>query len=237
MTTLTQVVDTIVAEVKRRDLTSRITTFANQTIREVHAQPNQLGRSLTFKANLHERILIPDVDTGFVWPIPEARNFQLLSDVWYQIPGVAPLERTPSSAMENRHEVNGRFYFYRSGDSFVFDGYGGTDAPIMVAYHSFPRRLTHFLRNAPVLWNEEEQRYEYSDEYNTTPEKRQEALDKSTNWVLERWTDVILEGVRAKTYKSIGDDGRARLSYSLYESSRPQLVAAESYEYIPRVTR
>lgn len=43
-----------------------------------------------------------------------------------------------------------------------------------------------------------------------------------------RWQEVIEEGLRAKIYKRVGDDQRARTSYSLYQSLRKGLVMAES---------
>src|SRR5690606_23254463 len=101
---------------------------------------------------------------------------------------------------------------------------------IFIAYYAFPRRLPFFKTGAPCEWDELNEEYKFAASV-VTPEDQAKALNQSTNWLLERWTDLVMEGVRAKAYKKIGDDARARLSYSLYESGRSQLISAESYEY------
>lgn len=228
--TFSQLVDAMVQEHNAPDLKSTIISFVNQTIREVHsAKPG--NTPILYGANLQEDTLTADADVGFTWDIPNPQNFQKLAAVRYDAFGSGrdayAKERVPSRMyLESRHDK----IYYRTGMSFAFAGYGGTGSTISLAWHEAPRRLTYYaVADRPAVWNDVTQAFTYKDSYAGTDNLKAEARVLSTNWLLDRWEELIMQGVRTKIYAKRGDQLRGTLAYSSFESMRPDLVAAESW--------
>lgn len=220
MTTFSQLVDVMVSETKRPDLVSEIATYLNQTIREVHqAQDN--GGPILYGDNLHEKVLIATVATGFSWLIDEVDTFQVLQAVRYDSvfgDDCRPIyveQRKPGRILNSL-----RYFWYRSGNYIQFAGYGGVDGQISLAWYAYPRRLSYYPANCrPATWTDDYQ-WSYHADWVATEEGREQAELMSSNWLLLRWTDVIMEGLRAKVYKRVGDKDRANLCYSLFSQLR-----------------
>lgn len=234
MTTFSQMVDTLVAESRRRDLQADIVTYLNQTIRDVHF--GQQNKNLVkYNDNLVEAIAFASSETSNVWPIPAPQRFATVAGIFFPWADSAATERKPSMV----HTLDdSACIWYRSGPNLVFSGYGGIDAPIWIAYFEYPRQLVYYktaLR--PAVWSDEEQSYSYLAAYSATPELQEQAKLLSTNWLLERWEHAILEGGRAKLYKKLKDDMAMRSAYSAFESARLSIAAAETYENQPLFSR
>jgi hypothetical protein len=226
MTTFSQLVDSAVLEAKRPDLRQEIANYLNQTIRELHFEPKN-NSVIFYSENLVEELLVANVESGFGWDIPLPADFQKMAVVkyltqWLDGQQVFPREITPSRGMGQYTH-----FFYRAGGRFNFSEYGGVNAQIALAYFRFPRRLLYKPSGATryAEYNPEDG-WTYPSGANT-PEAQLAARTLSSNWLLMRWVDVVAEGLRAKIYKRLSDDPRARTSYSLYASLRNGVYTSE----------
>lgn len=231
MTSFSQLVDKLVLETRRPDLLTEITTYLNQTIRELHFTPRE-GNAILYRDNLNELQLTASSEEGFTWDIPSPQNFQAMQavrydDVYIDDQMAYSPEQTPGRQLRGL-----TLYHYRAGRSYAFYGYGGTDSTISLAYYSYPRALKYrvdALREA--TWDDDGGwTYNTVDavDYNSTAELQEEALDRCTNWILDRWETVVQEGLRAKVYKRLSETERARTCYSLYSTLRQGLFTSEA---------
>lgn len=227
MFTFSQMVDEIVSEVKRPDLTSEIARYVNQTVRECHFDPERNAVQF-YRNNGKELAITSTTEASHVWRIPNPTTFQKLAGVQYPIKfggdgqSVWPTETTPG-----RHLKDLDYYFYQAGDSFVFSGYGGVGVPINLYYFAFPASLPYFRANCRPMEYDYLGTKKYSADW-IHEHARDDATLLCTNWVLQRWSDIVSEGVRAKLYKRVSDTERARTCYSLYAQLRKGLVTSES---------
>jgi hypothetical protein len=221
MTTFSQLVDDVIRETRRPDMVREAADYLNQTIREAHTHP-QNNAMLTYDENLVEVLLTANVDSGFGWDIPNPATFQAMQAVHYRTRDVWPDSVTPSRGLRDRRD-----YYYRAGRHFSFSDYGGINAQIALAYYEFPSVLAYYLPGQrPCEWTPEGG-FTYATPFDT-PQLRPAAEAYCTNWLLLRWGVVLKEGLRAKIYKRLGDDTRARTCYSLYQSLRTGLATSES---------
>jgi hypothetical protein len=229
VSTYSQIIDDLVAETLRPDMLVSMGIYLHQTIRELHV--NQ-GASLKYADNLIEVELTADLEEGYTWQIPNPQRFQLMESVWYEMRGLYAKSRFPSSAFAFSEEINGDVYFYRSGQYFCFSGYGGLDSIVKLAYYEYPRQLIYYKPAVrPATWNVETQSWSYLSSYNVDSTTKANALLLSTNWMLDRYEDLIKEGIRAKLYKRLGDGDRARMSFSSFESFKPVLFSSETQDH------
>jgi len=226
MTTFSQMVDDLVVESLRPDLLPTIITYLNQTIRDVHfGQQNKA--LIKYNDNLNESIVYGVGEQSTVWPIPSSQLFAKVEAIFFPDVDSLAVERKPSMIHTLGTEPA---TWYRSGQNLVFDGYGGINAPIWIAFLSYPRQLVYYKKDRPCVWSDAEQTYTYATAYAGTPELQETARLLCTNWLLERWQHVIMEGGRAKLYKRLEKELGMRAAYSSFESARMALVAAESFE-------
>lgn len=227
MTTASQLVDDVVRETRRPDMLSDILDYLNQTIRELHFTPDN-GNAIKYDENFRELLLTVNAETGFSWTVPNPALFQEMGAVKYpsvysRDGDVYARKMTPGRAL-NRVD----YYYYRIGSTFVFSGYGGTNAQIALAYYEYPRSLRYYASaDRPAVWDVEAMDFTYKDSFNTSDELRLDARNFTSNWLLIRWRDVVVEGVKAKVYKRLADDTRARTSYSLYGQLRNGIFTSE----------
>ena len=226
MFTLSQMVDDIVSEVKRPDLTSEIVRYVNQTIRECHFSTDRQA-AIFYRDNFNEELLTADVESGFTWTLPNPTIFQKMAGVKYpakfDMAGneIWAIETTPG-----RHLRDLEFYFYQVGQTFVFSGYGGINANIALGYFAFPSSLKYYSVASRPAEYDAETGWTYNSAI-ITDEDKEAARLVSTNWLLMRWSDVVSEGVRAKLFKRVSDTERARNCYSLYGQLRQGLMSSE----------
>lgn len=225
-TTFSQLVDDVVQDLGRPNLKTRVARLLNQTVRELHTNEN--GGSVRYARNLVEDRLIADVSTGFAWQAPAL--LQAVRAVRYDAvfdscgapryaqrvnpgPGLAAVECA----------------YYQSGGTLFFKGYGGTDAPISIAYYLFLPSLRYYdVASRPGT-------YDDSGTFVVSPNfvgTEAEARALTTHWLLERWDDSVLyEGVIAKVFKSVDESNdRARSTFAAYQQMRLQLATIERAE-------
>ena len=228
MTTFSQLVDQLVAETRRPDMGLDVRRYCNQTIRELHTDP-ETNKILFFADNFKQLQLTADVDNGFSWEMPNPANFQKLHIVGFA--GVydgdgKSVFSTPTTP--GRHLNTLTTYHYQAGNRFFFNGYGGINQQIALGYYELPQRLSYQEEDDRlVIWDEEAQVFDY-DPSLTTDELREAALTMATNWILTRWEDTVAEGLRAKVYKRVSDTERARTCYSMYQAMRAGFWTSEN---------
>lgn len=228
MTTFSQMVDDLTQEVMRPDMLASVATYLNQVIRELHADPTS-GNSVMYESNLHE--VRPEVNvenpSAFFWQPDTYATFQQIQsaryDEVYDSDGrqAWPRRVKPGIVLNTLEH-----YYYQSGKFFCFFGHGGIGSHISIAYYRFPRHLAYYTAgNRPC--DMDEAGLNFYGQFRNTVEDQEQAELLCTNWLLMRWRTIVEEGVRAKIYKRLADDSRARLSYSLYMQQRTQLITSE----------
>lgn len=226
MTTFSQTIDELVREHVRPDLRPTIVAYLNQTIRELHSDSNS-GAPLLFDANRKEAEWTVPSDPAS-WPVPSVARFQQFETAYYVGPGVYALKRHPSRAFE-RGIDNEEPYWYRAGAYVIFSGIK-KDQKIKMTYFEFPPVLVYYeSAQRPAVYDVETDGYTYLPSYDIDETTRENARNLTDNWLLNRWPEVVKQGCRAKIFSRLGEETRAKMSYSLYESQRQGLKASESF--------
>jgi hypothetical protein len=225
MTTFSQMVDELVLEHLRPDLKTSICAYLNQTIREVHSDKN--GIPILFNSNRNELDYTVTV-LPVVWPIPSVPRFQKLDTAYYPESGRYAKERALSRAYDNGVGSDDA-YWYRSGQNIVFNGVL-VGNHIYLAWFEFPRQLLYYaVADRPATYDVENDSYTYLPAYDVDATTREDAVNKTDNWLLTRWPEMMKQGVRSKIFSRLGEDVRAKTNYSLYESQRAGLIGSEQY--------
>lgn len=222
MTTFSQLVDALVAETRRPDMIAEIISYANQTIRELHFNPDN-NAAVFYKDNFFEQLLTPTVESGFGWDVPDPGTFQAMQVVHYTLRNVYPSERIPSRALANL-----QYYYYRTKGTYIFSGYSGLSDRIAIGYFAFPRRLMYYTPERRPAEYSPDIGWTYYSTFGASEVLREAGQGFVSNWLLFRWPDVVAEGIRAKIYKRVGDTDRARVCYSAYTALRNNVVTSET---------
>lgn len=227
MRTFSQMVDEIVSEVRRPDLTSDTARYLNQTIRECHISTDRNAIQF-YHDNTREIQLTTTVEDKHVWAIPRPTQLQKMGAVNYlnqfTIRGDSVWAKPTTPGHHLRDLTH---YYYQVGQSFVFSNTGPVGSKINLYWFEFPASLPYFAATCrPMVYDS------YGGKVYSEPWVCDDAQDDadciSTNWLIERWSDVVSEGVRAKIYKRLSDTERARTCYSMYMQLRQGLVTAET---------
>ncbi len=231
MQTFSQLVDSIVLETRRPDLTTDIARWLNQTVRECHFDPES-GNALTFKSNLNEERITATLASGQTWVVPDVSRFQ--TEMAFRFDNMLDLDGYPVYAKRSTpgKMMEREFYmYYQVADTFVFGGlkgYGGIGATLSLSWFEFAPSLKYFASGSrPAVWDDVNNAWVYAPAYDVDATTRQAAQDLVTHWMIQRWTSILEEGLRAKVYKRLSDEGRQRTSYSLYQQLRRGLVTSE----------
>lgn len=232
MTTFSQAVDRAVAETGRVNLKTRAEGFCNETIREMHTDERSLP--VFFSKNRVEIQITAVSESGETWIPPkglqivEAVNFPTISTPDMK-PVFARFRRPGRRQNETPH------YFYRTGNFFVFSGYGGIAALINISHFVFPPRLKYFAIGSRPAEFDDIDGFTYFDLTGNTPPGLDYTLTANqplaealvTNWFLQDWEDTLNNGIKAAMYRDAADTERARLFFSRFGSMRLSLVEAE----------
>lgn len=223
MATFSEMVDGMVTELLRPDLRTSIATYLNQTIRELHFKP-QVAAPILFDANRIELQKVASADGPYVWTIPNAACFAVLESIYLEDIGVYAVEKTPKIAYERGLNLADDYYWYRAGSDIAISNVvsGWT---IDISYWAYPRALPYYpLATRLVTYNLETAAYTLIAGGGAPSESE---LDLCTNWLLDRWPDALREGIRSKVWRRLGEESRARMSYSAYVEHRTMLWNTE----------
>lgn len=230
MTTFSQLVDKMVLETRRPDMRAEIASYLNQTLREVHFEPSR-GNVTLFRENYREATVTIDSEDRQTWTAPNPALLQNITAVRYDSVfnrdgrRVYAEQLTPGPRMESSD-----YFYYRAGSQVVFGGligYGAIGGTISVAYYEYPPSLKYYAEASRPASYDPATGWTYLAEYDTSDAQREIAQALTTNWLLLRWETVLEEGLRAKIYKRLSDDGRQRTTYSLYMQLRQGLYTSE----------
>lgn len=224
MTTETGTFSALVDEARMRsgrtDRSSDIISYARSTMRECTV----LSR---FSQNTVEGTYTVTT-IPFIQERPD--NFRMWEALQY--PYFDRQKGFPIFAKEKRpgfaQNTNDVYWFYRAGDSFVFNGLAVGDI-ITFAYQSYLPRLAYYsvIADRPATYDLETELWSYHVDYTGNDTLNQQGEDKVTNWLLFNWYDLVLEGTLAKLYKTVGDE-RQRASFALYKQQQKDLLQGES---------
>lgn len=240
MYTHSQLIDNLVAELVRPDLLVALSNYLNQTIRELHTTTDNPPTPIDYVGNLGEAELIADADVGFSYTLANPYRFQRIESVYYVQFGKYATERKPSSIKAFDGSVDGAEYgYYRSGNQVFFNNYGGTNASILIAWFDHIQRQSYYpAGQRPCEWNETTESFDYFTvgpiDYGSTPALQERAQFLCTNWMIQRWYDTMMQGVRAKLWARLADDVRGKTAYSSYQTMRGQLAQTETLVMTPR---
>lgn len=223
MATETGTFSALVEDVRKRsgrmDRTADIVSYARSTMRECTVlgefSQNTIEGTVTATA-------VPFVlkrPSGFrMWEAIRSPYFSRRNKSIYFI------EKKPG----NEQNTNNPYWFYRAGDSFVFNGLAVNDI-LTYAYQQYLPKL-HFYATAadrPATYDLETNLWSYHADYTGNDTLNQQAQDLVTNWLLFNWFDMIMEGTLTKLYKTVGD-ARDKTSFALYKQQQKDLIAGES---------
>ena len=215
--TFSALIDEAVLRSGRRNRRNDIISYARTTIRECLVKEN-FYRSLV-------ELEVQTTSEPFVWKRPQRlRILVAVQYPYYTAHGnpIFPKERAPGE-VKNEDE----FYFYQSGESYVFNGVAA-NSTLKIAYLEYLKRLAYYENeeDRPARFDIETETWTYHADYASTEEQQEVARGLVTNWLLFDWYDLILEGTLAKIFKSVGD-ARNQLAYSTYKSLQKDLSLAE----------
>lgn len=232
MTTFSQAVDIMIAECQRPDMKANIVDYINQTIRELHL--DQSGSPIKYADNLVEEEVVANVDENLQWAIPYPQRFQGMEAVYYSDSGKYARLRKPSTAFVFRDEVDGEYYYYRTGAYYAFSGFGFTGSVVKLSYFNYPKRLVYFDKTGanirPAVWDDKTESFSYAPAYTGDPTLQANARELSTNWLLDRWEDVVKAGARVKLWNRLNNQERGKVAYSTYQELRKGLAGAETFD-------
>ncbi len=225
--TFSALVDEAILRSQRKDRIVDIVSYARSTIRECQV--------LAF----FEQDLIEDSITAtavpFNWPRPLNLRTILAAK-----PQVVLDRRGKKLYFKNRppgQVVRDEDYFlYLSGDTFLFSGLSlEVNNIIDIAYFTYARRFIYYIIvDRPATWNPETETWSYHADFSATQELKDKAEALVSNWLVFYWYDLILEGVLAKVFKSVGDE-RSRTAFALFKSMQKDLLSGERVIYLKDV--
>lgn len=222
MTTFSQLVDSVVVELVRPDQRGNIASYLNQTLRELHFRPGH-NSPILYEENRREDDPAINTDGVWLWPVPNPATFHDVEAIFLPELGIYVPRKNPRITRNQSFEPYADVFYYRGGSTIAISGVkNGWTAQI--SYHVFPRSLAYQLPASRIVeYNPETGEYERKN--GGTPSQAE--MDAATNWLLQRWDTVIAEGLRAKAWKRIGDEGRARMCFSAFESMRTSITNGE----------
>lgn len=228
MTTFSQMVDLLAKEIVRPDMVTMLPDYLNQTIRELHTNA-QTSLPVLYNDNRMEGEIVLDStvndNDNYVWPLPNINRLQVVEAVYFHYcRRYAQLKSPGVARVPNIHDPLRELYYYRIANSVVFSRPGGEGDKVDISYFLYPKRLVYYpSASRKVTYDQESELFTYSNGGTVAD------LPNYTNWLLSRHPDCLMEGVRAKAYKRMDDQNRARLAYSQFESARAGLIATEEY--------
>jgi len=227
--TFSALVDEIGARSGRVERTADITAYARSTMRECTVLAE-------FAQNTIEGTVVVDA-VPFILAVDKLKNYRRFEAIQYPYfdshgQNIYAKERKPGK-VKNPNDI---YFFYRAGDSFIFNGLNINDS-IAYAYQRYLPKLVYYanVSDRPARFDLETDAWIYHPDYIGNDILKQEGRDKVTNWMLFNWYDMILEGTLTKLtklYKTVKDP-RDKTSYALYKQQQSDLLAGESQVIAP----
>lgn len=222
--TFSALIDEALRRSQRKDRIADVVSYARSSLRECQVQAY-------FEQDMIEDSITVDA-VPFVWARPINLRTILAAK-----PNSVTTARGEQKYFKNLPPGQSRrtadYFLYLSGNSYIFSGLHLEAGQVIdVAYMTYSRRFIYYdVADRPATFDPETQLWTYSAAYSATEELQEQARDLVTNWVIEHWYDMILEGTLAKLYKTVGDE-RNRTAFSLYKSMQKDLLKGERVVYL-----
>lgn len=222
--TFSALVDEVILRSQRRDRIADVVSYARTTIRECQVLA-------FFEQDLIEESITATAEP-FEWPRP--LNLRtILAAKPQDIIGrrgkkLYFTNRPPGQVVRDED-----YFLYLSGDTFLFSGLSLESGLVIdIAYFTYSRKFIYYVTDdRPAVWDPETETWSYHANYSATQELNDEAEALVTHWLLFYWYDLILEGVLAKIFKSVGDE-RSRTAFALFKSMQKDLLKGERVIYL-----
>lgn len=214
-----ELIDSCIQRSGRKDRQADIIDYANTTIRECQTLA-------LFHRDLVEETVLATAEPT-VWTLPN--TFRQMRVVLY------PDGMYPDYMMPGKQQKYLDRYYYAASGYMVFVGCGTQGATtlsqvIKLAYYSYLPRLKYYaVGSRPAVYDDETNAWTYNP-VTTDPDEQAAARAKVSNWLLTHYNEMIKEGTLAKLFKSIKDQERSMMSYSLYKSMQEDIKKAEGFE-------
>lgn len=201
-----ELVDRAVHAAGRPDALDDLAYWTNVSMREI--QKREDFDDDTWE----ESVVIPVGDRSVIWTPEVGRERFRRLDIAEDGCGCKIKMVKPSSRL--RHECLPRMY--ASGGSYVITT---GCSPISLYYYVYVPWLAYFPKDArPAVFDMAE------NDWNTTDE---DAIAQVSNWLLERHSEVVLNGTLAKFFAS-KQDPRQQVHYSAFEQGISHIIRGES---------
>ena len=216
--TFSALIDESILRSQRQDRRSDLVSYARSTIRECQVLA-------FFEQDMIEDTLNVDA-VPFLWERPIRLRTMLAARpdivgrrgkrIWFK-------NRPPGQVVKDEE-----YYLYLSGASYVFTGDAlGVGAEIDVAYFNYSRKFVYYaIADRPATFDAESETWSYHADYDIDATTRATARELVSNWLVFRWYDLVLEGMLAKVFKSVGDP-RSKTAFALYKQFQKDLLASE----------
>lgn len=203
-----ELVDRCIKIAGRPDQLTAMAQSANETIRAISKRGNWPDDTV-------EELVQPPPDPRdrFIWTPEVGRGRFRREDYIEDMTGAEPTAVRPSRRVRDL-----RFYYYRSGESFVISGATGA---VMVYYYAYQPWLPYFpVNNRPSTFNVMTGEWTNDDP---------EVLARVTNWMLERHNSVVEAGTLARFFAGKADQRQA-LHYTIFEQGITHIQQSEGIE-------
>lgn len=231
--TFSAAIDVCLTRSGRPDLVNDLLSHVRTSMRESQVRPGD--RQIFFAKDLTETELTNISVEPHTWEPPT--GFRVMRAVKY------PDQIDPQNNQifvdfvePGKRQLEFKRYHYFAGSSFIFVGTNAAATNIIkigIAYYSYFSILNYFSdvtkRPARYLINDDgTEGWTYHADYDIDDTTRTTARNLVTNWMLQNWFDMVVEGALAKAFK-IKDDDRASSTFALYKQLQRDLLAGESW--------
>lgn len=202
-----ELVDRCVSIAGRPDQLASMVFAANETMRTISKRGNWPDDTL------EEQVIVDPTSDVTIWT-PECGRGRFRREEYIEDgTGAEPTAVRPSRRVKDLS-----FYYYRSGDSFVFKG---ACSHLNIYYYAYQPWLQYFPIGArPTSFDIELGAF-------TDPDPAAVAL--VSNWMLERHTSTVEAGTLQRFFAS-KQDARQALFYSIFEAGINDIQRAEGVE-------
>ncbi len=222
--TFSALIDEAIARSQRKDRIADIVSYARSSLRECQVLAY-------FEQDMVELSVAVDV-LPFVWPRP-LRLRTILAAKPQSITTARGEQKYFTNLPPGESTRTADYFLYLSGNDYIFSGlHLEVNQVIDIAYMAYSRKFIYYaVADRPATFDPETETWSYHVDYVGTTELQEEARNLVTNWIVEHWYDMLLEGTLAKLYKTVGDE-RNRTAFSLYKSMQKDLLRGERVIYL-----
>ena len=204
-----ELVDRCVSISGRPDQLTSITACANEVLRTISKRGDWPDDSM------EEIVPTPPGQSHVVWTPEVGRSRFRREEYIEDARGAEPTAVRPSRRIRDIS-----FYYYRSGDSFVFNGAVGD---LKIYYYAYQPWLRYYaVGSRPSV-------FDLATGEWTDPSES--ALAQVTNWMLERHNAIVEAGTLQRFFAS-KQDARQGLYFSIFNEGISDIQRAEGIEQI-----